>query len=57
MGSIRREEWFDESTATTGEGQAEAGQAEACVAEKFWADIPGIFVQIWPLNSIEQEET
>ena len=71
MGSTRQERWFDESTTTTGEGEAEAGQAEACVtgfwlddaqvasevAEKFWADIPGIFVQIWPLNSIEQEET
>lgn len=32
-------------------------QVASEVAEKFWADIPGIFVQIWQLNSIEQEET
>lgn len=32
-------------------------QVASEVAEKFWADIPGIFVQIWQLNNIEQEET
>ena len=32
-------------------------QVASEVTEKFWADIPGIFVQIRPLNSMEQEET
>ena len=32
-------------------------QVASEVAEKFWADIPGIFVQIRPLNSMEQGET
>lgn len=31
-------------------------QVASEVAEKFWADIPGIFVQIRPLNSMEQGE-
>ena len=31
-------------------------QVASEVAEKFWADIPGIFVQIRPLSSMEQGE-
>ena len=32
-------------------------QVASEVTEKFWAEVPGIFVQIWQLNSMEQEET
>lgn len=32
-------------------------QVASEVAEKFWADIPGIFVQIQPLSSMEQGES
>lgn len=32
-------------------------QVASEIAEKFWASVPGIFVQIRPLNSMEQEET
>ena len=32
-------------------------QVASEIVEKFWSSVPGIFVQIRPLNSMEQEET